>query len=239
MSTTPLPAKASLSQLRTRAKDLRKAVLKARPDAIERVQAHHPGYSGGFEPTAFTLRDAQLTIAREYGLPSWAELMAKVATELVEGRELHRYFGVELNNETWDLLEQIDETSPLLDQERVLYGAYAACLHWLEAGNEANHARGEHLIARVALRIGRIDVGLQHARRCLELVQAHREVMADWDEAFAREALARALAATGETAAACAELARARELADAVAGEGDREVLERELRVEPWFGLTC
>ncbi|RZU18359.1 hypothetical protein EV645_0551 [Kribbella rubisoli] len=234
MSTTPLPAKASLSQLRARAKELRKAVAKGRPDAIERAREHHPSY----DEAAFTLRDAQLTIAREHGLASWPELMEKVATELVEGRELHRYFGVELNNETWDLLEEIDETSPLGDQERLLYGAYAACLHWLEAGNEANHARGEHLIARVALRIGRIDVGLQHARRCLELIETHREQMSDWDEPFAREALARALAATGQTAAARAELEKARELTKLVAGEGDRKVLDEELAKEPWFGLT-
>jgi hypothetical protein len=120
----------------------------------------------------------------------------------------------------------------------LLYGAYAACLHWLEAGNEANHARGEHLIARVALRIGRIDVGLQHARRCLELIETHREQMSDWDEPFAREALARALAATGQTAAARAELEKARELTKLVAGEGDRKVLDEELAKEPWFGLT-
>ncbi|TCC09796.1 hypothetical protein [Kribbella soli] len=234
MSTMPLPAKASLSQLRARAKELRKAVAKGRPDAIERARVHHPAY----DEAGFTLRDAQLTIAREYGLASWPELMEKVATELVEGRELHRYFGVELNNETWDLLEQIDETSPTEDQERLLYGAYAACLHWLEAGNEANHARGEHLIARVALRIGRTEIGLQHARRCLELVQAFPEQMADWDEPFAREALARALAATGQPAAARAELDQARELTGHVAGEGDRKVLEDELAKGPWFGLT-
>ena len=234
MSTTPLPAKASLSQLRARAKDLRKAVAKGRPDAIDRVRAHHPAY----DEASFTLRDAQLTIAREYGLASWPELMEKVATELVEGRELHRYFGVELNNETWDLLEEIDETSPVDDQERLLYGAYAACLHWLEAGNEANHARGEHLIARVALRIGRVEVGLQHAQRCLELVRAYPDQMADWDEPFAREALARALAATGQPAAAHAELDQARKLTGRVAGDGDRKVLEDELAKGPWFGLT-
>ncbi len=164
--------------------------------------------------------------------------MEKVATELVEGRELHRYFGVELNNETWELLEQIDETSPLLDQERLLYGAYAACLHWLEAGNEANHARGEHLIARVALRIGRTDIGLQHARRCLELVQAFPEQMSDWDEPFAREALARALAATGSRDQALAELRRAEDLTKRVAEEDDRKVLEDELAKGPWFGMT-
>ncbi|MEU4198114.1 hypothetical protein AB0E69_39895 [Kribbella sp. NPDC026611] len=234
MSSVPLPAKASLSQLRARAKELRKAVAKGRPDAVERAQAQLPGA----DPASFTLRDAQLTIAREHGLASWPELMEKVATELVEGRELHRYFGVELNNETWDLLEEIDETSPVGDQERLLYGAYAACLHWLEAGNEANHARGEHLIARVALRIGRVELGLHHARRCLELVLAHPDQMADWDEPFAREALARALAATGQPSAARAELAIARTLAEQVAGEGDRKVLDEELGKEPWFGLT-
>ena len=237
MPTTPLPAKASLSQLRARAKDLRKAVTKSRPDAIDRVRAHYPAYADGFEPSSFTLRDAQLTIAREYGLAGWGELMEKVATELVEGRELHRYFGVELNNETWDLMEQIDETSPRADQERLLYGAYASCLHWLEAGNEANHARGEYMIARAALRIGRGALGLEHARRCLELVEAHREQMADWDEAFAREALARALAATGSPDLARAELARAEQLTELVADSGDCEVLLAELGKEPWFGL--
>lgn len=234
MSATPLPAKASLSQLRARAKELRKAVVKGRPDAIGLARTHHPA----FDQAGFTLRDAQLTIAREYGLASWPELMQKVATELVEGRELHRYFGVELNNETWDLLDQIDESSPLVDQERMLYGAYAACLHWLEAGNEANHARGEHLIARVALRIGRVELGLHHARRCLELVLAYPEQMGDWDEPFAREALARALAANGEPASARAELDRVQQLAGHISREGDRKVLEEELAKEPWFGLT-
>jgi hypothetical protein len=236
--TTELPAKASLSQLRTRAKDLRKAVAKARPDAIARVRAHHPEYRGNaIDTSAFTLRDAQLTIAREHGMPSWAELMEKVATELVEGRELHRYFGVELNNETWELMEQIDETSPLADQERLLYGAYAACLHWLEAGNEANHARGEYMIARASLRIGRAALGLEHAQRCLELVLAHPDQVADWDEPFAREALARALAATGTPDAARVERDRAVDLTARVADPGDQEVLQRELATEPWFGL--
>jgi hypothetical protein len=86
MTTMPLPAKASLSQLRARAKELRRAaVAKGRPDAVERAQTQQ------LDVTSFTLRDAQLTIARGYGLASWPELMEKVATELVEGQELHRY----------------------------------------------------------------------------------------------------------------------------------------------------
>jgi hypothetical protein len=50
--------------------------------------------------------------------------------------------------------------------------------------------------------------------------------------------LARALAATGQTAAAKIELDRARELTERVAEEGDRKVLYDELPKEPWFGLT-
>jgi hypothetical protein len=69
-------------------------------------------------------------------------------------------------------------------------------------------------------------------------VETHREQMSDWDEPFAREALARALAATGRTAAARVELERARELTKLVAGDGDRQVLHDELAKEPWFGLT-
>lgn len=232
---TALPARASLSQLRTQAKDLRKAVAKERPDALARVRKSHPGQD--VDPASFTLRDAQLTIAREYGVAGWGELMHQVATEVVEGRELHRYFGVELNNETWDLMEQIGPDSPISDRERLLYGAYASTLHWLEAGNEANHARGEHLIARAALHIGRLDVGLHHARRCLELVQAHPDQMADWDKPFAQEALARALAATGSTAAAREHLARCQELTDAIADPEDRQAVLDVLAQPPWFGL--
>ena len=238
---TPLPDKASLSQLRTQAKELRRAVTKSRPDAVARVRAHHPGHAGGadgrLDPAAFTLRDAQVTVAREYGFVGWRELVQEVATNMVEGRELHRYFGVELNNETWDLMDQIDAESPLVDRERLLYGAYAACLHWLEAGNEANHARGEHLIARAAVAVGRAELGAHHARRCLELVEAHRDLMADWDEPFAHEALARALAGTGATEEAKAHLDAALALTAAAADPQDREVLEGELAKGPWFGL--
>lgn len=238
---TSLPPKASLSQLRTQAKELRKAVAKGRPDAVARVRAHHPNHAVGperpFDTATFTLRDAQVTIAREHGFPSWSALMTEVATTLVEGRELHRYFGVELNNETWELMDQIDATSPLVDRERLLYGAYASCLHWLEAGNEINHARGEHLIARAALAVGAADVGLHHARRCLQLVTEHADQASDWDAPFAHEALARALAGTGASAEAKQHLATAERLIEAIADAEDREVLERELAKAPWFGL--
>jgi hypothetical protein len=152
-------------------------------------------------------------------------------------KELHRFFGVELNNGTWDLLEQVDGSSPVEEQERLLYGAYAACRHWLEAGDAANHARGEYMIARAALKLGKGALGLEHAQRCLELVLANPGQMADWDEPFAREALARGLAAINAPEAARIELERSVELTGQVADPADQEILRGQLAMEPWFGL--
>jgi hypothetical protein len=81
--------------------------------------------------------------------------------------------------------------------------AYASCTHWLYAGNEVNHPRGEWLIARVHLGLHETVAALQHARRCLELTQNHAELMEDFELLFAYEGIARAegLAGRVETAA--------------------------------------
>jgi hypothetical protein len=152
--------------------------------------------------------------------------------------DLHRRFGVELNNEVWDLLaDGVGPDSPVEDRERLLYGAYAAARHWLEAGTAANRARAEHLISRVATALGEQAVALRHARRCLELVEAHPDVMADWDAPFAHEALARALAGSGDLAAGAEHRATAARLAQGLSDPEDRKVLDGELRRAPWFGL--
>ena len=57
----PLPTHPDLGQLRTRAKELRRAVSRRVPDALARVAASHPAYAERpVEPARFTLRDAQL-----------------------------------------------------------------------------------------------------------------------------------------------------------------------------------
>jgi hypothetical protein len=233
----PLPTHPDLGQLRTRAKELRRAVARALPDALARVAAAHPDRP--VEPARFTLRDAQLTIALESGFDSWHDLVHEVGTKRVEERDLHRWFGVELNNDTWDLLEQIGPDSPTADQERMLYGAIASTYHWMEAGTTANHARGEYLVALVALAIGRVELALHHARRCLELVDTEPEAMADWDRPFAHEAVARALLAGGEVDEARVHLARAEELAEHIADPQDREVVDEALAKGDWGPLRA
>lgn len=225
--TTELPTRPDLTQLRGQAKDLRRAVVGGNPAALKRVEALKK------RPDEFTLRDAQLVVAREYGFAGWHDLMTEVGRKQVAERDLHRWFGVQLNNDTWDLLEQIGPHSPLADRERLLYAAYASTYHWLEAGNTANHARGEHLIASVAVRIGEPDLALRHARRCAQLVEEHPDAMADWDRPLAAEVLARALAATGDGPQARAAWERAKELVEAVAEEGERRAVEELMETEP------
>ncbi|MEX2133967.1 MAG: hypothetical protein WEB67_07480, partial [Acidimicrobiia bacterium] len=145
----------------------------------------------------------------------------------------------QLNNDMWATIEDdtLSGSTPGLAKERMLYAAYASAYHWRNVGNEANFARGEHLISRVAARLGDGDLALRHARRCLELVEWHPDVMEDWDLAFAHEALARGLAAVGDREGAIAEYERASNLAAELSDPADREILEKELRREPWFGL--
>src|SRR5262249_36442557 len=88
-----LPANADLPQLRTQAKELRRAVADGNPSALARAREVCPDA----EPARFTLRDAQLVLAREYGFDGWHELATKVGTDNVNQRDLHRWFGVELN----------------------------------------------------------------------------------------------------------------------------------------------
>lgn len=234
-----LPGNPDLKQLRTRAKELHRSARKGSPTDLATFVAHHPkGRELAADPGRITLRDAQLALARSYGLAGWHALVKAVGSKQVAERDLHRWFGVELNNEVWDLIEDgVGPDSPAEDRELTLYGAYAAARHWHEAGNEANRARAEHLISRAATVVGEPATALRHARRCLELVEAHPDVMADWDAPFAHEALARALAATGDPAAGAEHRAIAERLTAALADPEDRKILEGELRRAPWFGL--
>jgi hypothetical protein len=152
---------------------------------------------------------------------------------------LHRWFGVDLNNRTWQKLDEGIPNASSSDEERteLLIGAFASAYHWSQIGTAANRARGEHLISRTALRVGETGLALTHARRCLALAKANPDVVEDWDFGFAHEALARALAANGSLDEAHEHLQEARRIAAAVSGREDREILEAEINRGEWFGV--
>ena len=237
-----LPANPNLTQLKKQAKELQQAVLAADPDAISRVMTFHPSISSGdatLDQSAFVLRDAQATLAREYGFDGWHQLSTAVGEQMIDARDLHRWFGVQLNNGMWDAIEDpaFGPDTPRDQRELLLYSAYASAYHWRQVGTAVNAARGEHLISRMASKIDEPQVALRHARRCLEIVEHAPDEMEDWDAAFAHEALARALAGIGDLGAATEHLDRARSITSRLADEADRDIVNAELERPPWFGL--
>jgi HEAT repeat protein len=75
----PLPRRPSLEQLRHLAKDLLAAYRRGDPVARARLHRWFPEPAPGAPPEPPRLARAQLTIAREYGFPSWARLTAWLA----------------------------------------------------------------------------------------------------------------------------------------------------------------
>ena len=120
----------------------------------------------------------------------------------------------------------------------MLYGAIASTYHWIEAGTAANHARGEYLIGQVALAIGRPELALHHAQRCLELVESEPDVMADWDlPVRPRGAGAGTAGDRRRRRRPRADLARAEELAAKIADPEDKAVVDDALAKGDWGPL--
>ena len=140
--------------------------------------------------------------------------------------EEHRRLGIDLYNRTWTLMD-----SP---GEEMLHCAHASAYHWMRSGGTtANRARSEWLCSRVYALLGRSEAALQHARRCIELVESAPGEMEDWDLAAAHEALARAHLAAGEIDEARRHLELAREETAKIAEEDDRKHIEADLESLP------
>ncbi len=77
-----LPSRPSLEQLKKQAKELLQSFILRGPEAVQRVREFHPDFSklGDAESACveFSLADAQLTLAREYGFASWPKLKDQV-----------------------------------------------------------------------------------------------------------------------------------------------------------------
>jgi Mn-dependent DtxR family transcriptional regulator len=87
---TSLPDRPDVDQLRTQAKELKRALAARDQAALERVLASHPKFvdrpAERADGWGFTLRDAQVTLARELGFASWRALL-----EDIQGPDLRRW----------------------------------------------------------------------------------------------------------------------------------------------------
>lgn len=100
----------------------------------------------------------------------------------------HRALAVACFNETWKWMDKKDRT---VDEDfMMLHLAHASCYHWSQCRTVLEIERGEWQISRVNAVLGFGEAALRHARRCLDLCCLND--IADWDLAFAYEAISRA-----------------------------------------------
>lgn len=146
-------------------------------------------------------------------------------------REIHRALAAGLFNRSWDLLEIEDRTAR--HDAELIDTAHASAWHWRQVGNAANEARGHWMLARVYSVLGHGPEAVYHARRANEVLDLGGEGIEDWDRPAAAEAMARALVANGDLAAAAEWKARAAELLQSVTDAEDRGVVEGDLAALP------
>jgi ankyrin repeat protein len=80
----PLPLRPDLEQLKKQAKELVKSHKAGSLEALQRIQENHPGFSAASKAGKFSLSDAQLVLAREYGFTGWSRLKEHVESILLE-----------------------------------------------------------------------------------------------------------------------------------------------------------
>ena len=72
MADRHFPVRPNLEQLKHQAKDLLRAIKQGDPAAVAEFRKHHPKQ---IDPEAAKLADAQLALARSYGITSWPRLV--------------------------------------------------------------------------------------------------------------------------------------------------------------------
>ncbi len=146
--------------------------------------------------------------------------MAEAPFDLVRA---HRWFAVELNNYAWGLLEQPNLTAE--QTERLIHAAHASIHHWLHAGDQLNHLRGQVLLANAYAVAGLSEGALRHAKHAIDLDVASAEKRTPFDHASVLACAARAFQVAGAADESSSFNRAAREAAGEL-DEDERKVLE-------------
>lgn len=134
-----------------------------------------------------------------------------------------RQLAVDLFNEVWRLIDRTDRIAA--DDDRMVHMAHASRHHWGHVGEPVHVIRGEWMCSRVYAVLGRSEPCLHQAQRALDLCVEND--VADWDLAFAYEALARGYALGGAMEASNDHRDKAR--AVPIAEDEDRDLLLSDL----------
>lgn len=149
--------------------------------------------------------------------------------------EAHRYFAQLTNGRVWELLQKPGRSQ--VENDEMLHAAHACAFHWRFAGTAVHQQRGEWLISHVHVVLGHGIEALRHAQRCFELTESNRDLMHDFDIAYAFEGMARAQALLGDHKMAEEFLVLAGQAGNAIANEEDRSIFMGDFDGGEWYGL--
>ena len=159
MPTRRLPPRPSLRHLKHQARDLLADRLAGKPVILQRIREFHPRFQGSsdaqVQAARFTLSDAYLALAREYGFASWARLRAHVASPTDLDRPQHERITDPVFRLAVDLVDDADTEGlnaylsehPTLVRQRVK----------LEGGNYFTNPSLLEFIAENPVRQGRLS----------------------------------------------------------------------------------
>ncbi len=137
-------------------------------------------------------------------------------------------------NQTWNLLEKPDRSPE--EEIAMIHAAHTSCYLWMQVGTAVNHQRGEWQVSRVYAVIGDASQALRHAGYCLELTENNLDEMADFDIAFAYEAIARANALADHSDTARKYIGLAQQAGDKIKDADDRKVFIDDFNGGEWNG---
>jgi len=148
----------------------------------------------------------------------------------------HRWFAVEYNNRTWDLLGKEDRSEE--ENEEMIHHAHASLLHWQHSGGEQiNALRAYYLLTNAYAAAGEGEPAMRYGARSLALLKEEPHGITDWDNAFIYDAVGRANAAAGNTAAAHEYKEQARRAGEIIANEEDRKIFNATFQSGNWHGI--
>ena len=148
---------------------------------------------------------------------------------------MHQSLAINLNQETWGLLEREDRTDN--DDQRMITFAKGSLYHWQRSPNcrPVNHQRGEWLISHVYAVLNRGKEALFHAEICMDITM--NESLIDFDLAYAYECKARAYAALDSPQKMNKCYSNAKASGEKIKKNKDKKLFFSDLYSEPWYDI--
>lgn len=149
--------------------------------------------------------------------------------------EAQLHFAKQFNGKTWELLDKGERTQE--ENELLVDYAHASLAHWRTAGTGVHLQRGVWMLARVYIVLGNTALALQYAGHCLELTEQYKDLLSDFDFAFAYECMARAQALAGNRAEALKYQDMADKAGATIKDGEDRQIFFDDFQGGDWYGL--